>query len=137
MDAFLLDLLEDRIFAARDFAELPNGICRIAAPLTHELALTLPHWRECLRPIAAGLAQTFRDAHAGKGKPPRESGVEAIAARSDASQSLAAAAVCRENMALITARSARSQSDCVRIMRAAGAQAQAPLLRSVFTASTP
>jgi len=31
------------------FGELPNGICRIAAPLTHELALTLPHWRECLR----------------------------------------------------------------------------------------
>ena len=66
VDAFLLDLLEDRVFEARDFAELPNGICRIAAPLTHELALTLPQWRECLRPIAAGLAQTFRNALAGK-----------------------------------------------------------------------
>ena len=43
VDAFLLDLLEDRVFTARDFGELPNGICRIAAPLTHELALTLPH----------------------------------------------------------------------------------------------
>jgi CRISP-associated protein Cas1 len=61
VDAFLLDLLEDREFTARDFGELPNGICRIAAPLTHELALTLPHWRECLRPIAANLAQTFRE----------------------------------------------------------------------------
>jgi hypothetical protein len=50
VDAFLLDLLEGRTFTARDFGELPNGICRIAAPLTHELALTLPHWRECLRP---------------------------------------------------------------------------------------
>ena len=49
-----------------DFGELPNGICRIAAPLTHELALTLPHWRECLRPIAAGLAQTLREALACK-----------------------------------------------------------------------
>ena len=66
VDAFLLDLLEDRVFEARNFAELPNGICRIAAPLTHELALTLPLWRECLRPIAANLAQTFRDALAGK-----------------------------------------------------------------------
>jgi CRISPR associated protein Cas1 len=66
VDAFLLDLLEDRAFTARDFGELPNGICRIAAPLTHELALTLPHWRECLRPVAAKLAQTFRDALAGK-----------------------------------------------------------------------
>jgi hypothetical protein len=66
VDAFLLDSLEDREFTARDFAELPNGICRIAAPLTHELALTLPHWRELLRPIAAKLAQAFREALAGK-----------------------------------------------------------------------
>lgn len=62
VDAFLLDLLENRVFTARDFADLPNGICRIAAPLTHELALTLPRWRECLRPIAASLAQAFREA---------------------------------------------------------------------------
>ena len=67
VDAFLLDLLEDREFTARDFGELPNGICRIAAPLTHELALTLPHWRECLRPIAARLAQTFRESLVNKG----------------------------------------------------------------------
>jgi CRISPR-associated endonuclease Cas1 len=71
VDAFLLDLLEDREFTARDFAELPNGICRIAAPLTHELALTLPHWRECLRPIAASLAQTFRESLVNKGAAPR------------------------------------------------------------------
>ncbi len=69
VDAFLLDLLEDRVFTARDFAELPNGVCRIAAPLTHELSLTLPHWRECLRPIAAGLAQAFRNALAVKNTP--------------------------------------------------------------------
>jgi hypothetical protein len=50
---------------------LPNGICRIAAPLTHELALTLPHWRECLRPIAARLAQAFRESLVNKGVSPR------------------------------------------------------------------
>ena len=71
MDAFLLDLLEDREFTAHDFGELPNGICRIAAPLTHGLALTLPHWRECLRPIAARLAQTFRESLVNKGAAPR------------------------------------------------------------------
>ncbi len=71
VDAFLLDLLEDREFTARDFGELPNGICRIAAPLTHELALTLPHWRECLRPIAARLAQTFRESLLNKSAAPR------------------------------------------------------------------
>ena len=71
VDAFLLDLLEDREFTTRDFGELPNGICRIAAPLTHELALTLPHWRECLRPIAAHLAQIFRESLVNKGAAPR------------------------------------------------------------------
>jgi CRISP-associated protein Cas1 len=72
VDAFLLDLLEDRSFTARDFGELPNGICRVAAPLTHELALTLPHWREYLRPIAAGLAQTFRESLFNKSGAPRK-----------------------------------------------------------------
>jgi hypothetical protein len=71
VDAFLLDLLEDREFTTRDFGALPNGICRIAAPLTHELALTLPHWRECLRPIAARLAQAFRESLVNKGAAPR------------------------------------------------------------------
>jgi CRISP-associated protein Cas1 len=71
VDTFLLDLLEDREFTAREFGELPNGICRIAAPLTHELALTLPHWRECLRPIAARLAQAFRESLVNKGAAPR------------------------------------------------------------------
>lgn len=80
VDAFLLDLLEDRTFTARDFGKLPNGVCRIAAPLTHELALTLPHWRECLRPIAAGLAQTFREALTGKPEP-RNSSITASRTR--------------------------------------------------------
>ncbi len=71
VDAFLLDLLEDRTFTARDLGELPNGICRIAAPLTHELALTLPHLRDCLRPIAARLAQTFRESLVHGGASPR------------------------------------------------------------------
>ena len=39
--------------------------------MTHELALTLPHWRECLRPIAARLAQTFRESLVNKGGAPR------------------------------------------------------------------
>jgi CRISPR-associated endonuclease Cas1 len=77
VDAFLLDLLEDRVFTARDFAELPNGICRITAPLTHELALTLPHWRECLRPTAANLGQTFREAIVRREVVPRIASVSA------------------------------------------------------------
>jgi hypothetical protein len=87
VDSFLLDLLEDREFTARDFGELPNGICRIAAPLTHELALTLPHWRECLRPIAARLAQLFRNATTGaNGKYPARAKSPLLATPRKASQ---------------------------------------------------
>jgi hypothetical protein len=81
VDAFLLDLLEDREFTARDFGDLPNGICRIAAPLTHELALTLPHWGECLRPIAARLAQAFRESLVSKGAAPRTLSAKTVSKR--------------------------------------------------------
>jgi CRISPR-associated protein Cas1 len=86
VDAFLLDLLEDREFAVRDFGELPNGVCRIAAPLTHELALTLPHWRECLRPIAANLAQRFREPFGKRGTKPGPSKSSLLATPRKASQ---------------------------------------------------
>jgi CRISPR-associated endonuclease Cas1 len=68
VDAFVLDLLEERILTSRDFAELPNGICRVRAPLTHELALTLGRWRLLLAPIVTHLAQVFRAALLGRGE---------------------------------------------------------------------
>lgn len=46
VDAFLLDLLQDRVFMGRD-------------------------WRECMRPITVKLAQTLREALTLKGAPPR------------------------------------------------------------------
>ena len=67
VDAFVLDLLEERILTSHDFAELPNGVCRVRAPLTHELALTIGRWRLLLAPIAGYLAQAFRDAQLGRG----------------------------------------------------------------------
>ncbi len=70
-EAFILDLLEDRVFTSRDFVELPNGVCRLCAPLTHELALTLPHWRMQVQPVVAHLAQTFRQALMHQGAAPR------------------------------------------------------------------
>jgi CRISPR-associated endonuclease Cas1 len=62
VDAFVLDLLEERILTSRDFVELSNGICRVRAPLTHELALTIGRWRLLLAPIVTHLAQVFRAA---------------------------------------------------------------------------
>jgi CRISPR-associated endonuclease Cas1 len=62
VEAFILDLLEGQTFTSRDFVELSNGVCRLRAPLTHDLALTLPKWRILVAPIVAHLAQTFRNA---------------------------------------------------------------------------
>jgi hypothetical protein len=62
VDAFVLDLLEAHVFTSREFVELPNGVCRVRAPLTHDLALTLPRWRLLVAPIVAHLAHAFRQA---------------------------------------------------------------------------
>lgn len=62
VDAFVLDLLQSRVFTRRDFAELPNGVCRVRAPLTHDLALTIPRWRILVAPFVAHLARMFRTA---------------------------------------------------------------------------
>ncbi len=67
VDAFVLDLLETRIFTSRDFVELPNGVCRLRAPLTHDLALTLQGWRLLVAPIVTHLAHAFRAASLDRG----------------------------------------------------------------------
>jgi CRISPR-associated protein Cas1 len=40
VDRYLHALLRDRVFRASDFYETQRGICRLLAPLTHELAET-------------------------------------------------------------------------------------------------
>lgn len=62
VDSFVLDLLEERTLTSRDFVELANGVCRVRAPLSHDLALTIPRWRQLVEPVVAGLAYRFRSA---------------------------------------------------------------------------
>jgi CRISPR-associated endonuclease Cas1 len=52
VDRYLLALLRDRVFRASDFYETQRGNCRLLAPLTHELAETLPVWRQLVAPVA-------------------------------------------------------------------------------------
>ena len=66
VEAFVLGLLAHRTFRKADFAELPDGHCRLMAPLTHELAETMPRWRELVAPIAERVAHTFGQELAGK-----------------------------------------------------------------------
>jgi CRISPR-associated endonuclease Cas1 len=56
-DAYLLALIRERTFRARDFHETERGVCRIRAPLTHSLAATLPTWRAHVAPVAEHVAR--------------------------------------------------------------------------------
>ena len=66
VDRFVLDLVAERTFAKRDFVERSDGHVRVAAPLSHELAATVPTWRREVAPWAELVAHAFTDAVAGK-----------------------------------------------------------------------
>ncbi len=59
VDQYLLTLLRERTFAARDFYETRRGPVRILPPLTHQLAQTLPVWAEQLAPLAERVAEAL------------------------------------------------------------------------------
>ena len=46
VEAWTLELLGRRTFKRSDFTETADGHVRILAPLTHELADTMSHWRK-------------------------------------------------------------------------------------------
>ncbi|MDA8380332.1 MAG: CRISPR-associated endonuclease Cas1 [Actinomycetota bacterium] len=66
IDRFVLELIAERTFAKREFVERSDGHVRCAAPLTHELARTLPTWRRAIAPHAEAVAHAFADEVAGK-----------------------------------------------------------------------
>jgi CRISPR-associated protein Cas1 len=57
VDAYVLDLLRARTFTRRDFAETPRGVCRILAPLSHDLSATGLHWARVVAPIVEAAAR--------------------------------------------------------------------------------
>jgi CRISPR-associated endonuclease Cas1 len=59
VDAFLLDLLQSRVFAKSDFTETRQGVCRVLAPLTHVLAETAPTWARAIAPVVERVAQAL------------------------------------------------------------------------------
>ena len=66
VDRFVLELLSERMFHKRDFIERSDGHVRIAAPLSRELAETMPTWRRAVAPHAEKVAHLFADQVAGK-----------------------------------------------------------------------
>jgi hypothetical protein len=59
VDRYLLQLLQARTFAASDFYETRRGSIRVLAPLSHQLAETLPAWAELLAPLSELVAETL------------------------------------------------------------------------------
>jgi CRISPR-associated endonuclease Cas1 len=59
VDTFVLDLVERRTFRKAEFTETADGHVRLLAPLTHELAETMPLWTKSLGPIAEHVAHVF------------------------------------------------------------------------------
>ncbi len=51
VDSYALSLLGTEIFRKCDFIETPEGGCRLAAPLTHQLAAALPAIRNVIEPV--------------------------------------------------------------------------------------
>lgn len=66
MDAALLDLLEGHIFAANLFIEDRKGVCRVLAPLSHQLSAYSSVSERLIGPVAERVAQALSD---GSGRP--------------------------------------------------------------------
>ena len=69
VEAFVLDMLEGRTFRKVEFTETEDGHVRLRAPLTHELAETMPRWARSLAPIAEKVAHMLGHAMEGKYTP--------------------------------------------------------------------
>jgi CRISPR-associated endonuclease Cas1 len=60
-DAVVLDLLERRTFAKREFYEMPDGTCRLVAPLPQQLAAAVPRLRRAVAPVAELVARRLAE----------------------------------------------------------------------------
>jgi hypothetical protein len=66
VEAWTLDLLAQRSFRRSDFTETSDGHVRILAPLTHELAGSMSHWRKEIAPWAEKVAHLLGKALKGE-----------------------------------------------------------------------
>jgi CRISPR-associated protein Cas1 len=61
IEGCVLDLLADRTFRRADFTETTDGHVRLLAPLTHQLAETMPQWARLLAAQAEHVAELIGD----------------------------------------------------------------------------
>jgi CRISPR-associated endonuclease Cas1 len=69
VDRYVVDLLRNRVFAARDFMETAQGVCRVMPPLRDVLAGTVTTWAGHIAPHVEEAARRLAS-DAGIGAPP-------------------------------------------------------------------
>jgi CRISPR-associated endonuclease Cas1 len=70
VDAYLLDLLNARIFGGKDFVETRRGVCRVLAPVTHTLAETTITWAAAVAPVVEHVCKTLARRNSGNSRLP-------------------------------------------------------------------
>lgn len=61
VERYVLRLVAGHRFHKRDFTETPDGHVRLMAPLTHELAETMPAWAEAVAPHAEAVVHALAE----------------------------------------------------------------------------
>ncbi len=64
VDAYVLDLVESRVFGKGDVMELLDGTCRLLPPVSHMLSQQLSAWRQAIAPVVEHVANLLRPADA-------------------------------------------------------------------------
>ncbi len=69
VDAYVLDLVESRVFGKGDVMELLDGTCRLLPPVSHLLTQQLSAWRQAIAPVVEHVTNLLRPTDA-LGRPP-------------------------------------------------------------------
>jgi CRISPR-associated endonuclease Cas1 len=97
VEAWTLDLLNQRSFRRSDFVEKDDGHVRLIAPLTHDLAGSIGQWKKAVAPWAEKVAHLLGEAMKGKYQPSTPlTGRRAIEARREVKSLKEAPAIYRE-----------------------------------------
>lgn len=69
VDRYVLRLLAQRVFAASDFYETRQGVCRVTPPLARELSLAAPEWGRAVGEVAEDVARLLEEGARGSAPP--------------------------------------------------------------------
>ena len=69
VDRFVLDLLAERSFAASDFYETRQGVCRVTPALARDLAATASVWARAVGRVAEDVARLLGDDRPSSSRP--------------------------------------------------------------------